>query len=276
MKNQLLKNLTLLATALVMVFTGCQKEDDELQATEIETMETEALAQMEFSAADNFVEEAGNSESLLNGRMAAPTESLPTCATRTYNAETRTLTIDFGSTNCVCRDGRSRRGKIVAQFEGQRHTAGASVTITLHNYYVNDHRYTGTKVKTWVNAHKMNVVVRGASIETPRGTAQWQAERVIERVAGTDTRMLADDVYLITGRSEGINRNGVTFKTVIEQPLKLVMAESCVRNFVAGIVRTTTGNGHTIVLNYDPIGGEPCDKIAEISRNGNSRRIELR
>ena len=43
---------------------------------------------------------------------------ISTCAQRTYVSDTRTLTIDFGSTNCLCPDGRYRRGKIVVVFTG--------------------------------------------------------------------------------------------------------------------------------------------------------------
>lgn len=275
MKKQLFKILPLVATACLMVFAGCQKEDDP-QQVETETVETEAMTESEFTIADNFVEEAGNDEEFLNGRVAANSGGLPACATRTFNRETHTITIDFGNTNCLCRDGRYRRGKIVASFDGARHTSGSSVTITLLDYYVNDNHITGTKTKTWVNANKVNVVVQDASIETPRGTAHWTANRVVERVAGADTRILTDDIYLISGSSEGVNRQGVEFNTVIEQPLKLVLAETCVRNFVAGVVRTVTERGNTFVLNYDPIGGEPCDKIAEITVNGRSKQIELR
>ncbi|NDK56465.1 hypothetical protein [Pontibacter fetidus] len=275
MKKQLFKILPLAATACLLVFAGCQKEDDP-QQLETDTVETEAITESEFTMADNFVEEAGNDDEFMNGRVAAATGSLPACATRTFNRETRTLTIDFGNTNCLCRDGRNRRGKIVASFNGPRYTAGSSVTITLLDYYVNDNHLTGTKTKTWVNANKVNVVVQDASIETARGTAYWEANRIIERIAGADTRILTDDIYLISGSSEGVNRQGVAFNTTIAQPLKLVLAETCVRNFVAGVVKTVTERGNTFVLNYDPIGGEPCDKIAEVTVNGRSKQIELR
>jgi hypothetical protein len=275
MKKLTLKSLPLFAVTALLLFAGCQK-DETTPEVETETVEVETLAQVEFDATDYMVEESANDDGLLNGRTAAATTSLPSCATRTFNSETRTLTIDFGTSNCLCNDGKTRRGKIVAVFAGQRHTAGSSITITLQDYYVNDNHFTGTKTKTYVNANKMNVVVRDARIETPKGNFEWSATRVVERVAGTDTRLLTDDIYLITGRSAGVNRRNVKFNTVIEQPLKLVLDPTCVRNFVAGVVKTTTENGHTMVLDYDPIGGEPCDKIAELTINNRSKRIELR
>ncbi|MEJ8757694.1 hypothetical protein WG947_11835 [Pontibacter sp. H259] len=276
MKKRMLACLPLFAVTALLVFAGCQKDDNTNPVAETETVEVETLAQVEFDAADYFVEETANDDALLAGRQTAAPSSLPSCATRTFNTQTHTLTIDFGTTNCLCNDGRTRRGKIIAVFSGARHTAGSSVTITLDNYYVNDNHFTGTKTKTYVSANKMNVTVQNASIQTPQGNFEWSAARMIERVAGADSRQLTDDVYLVTGRSAGTNRRGVKFNTVIEQPLKLVLAPTCVRNFVAGIVKTTTENGHTLALNYDPIGGEPCDKIAELTINGRSKRIELR
>jgi hypothetical protein len=277
MKRFLSKNYQLLAVAGLLTLASCQKEEDaELQTTHTETVEAETLADMEFTAVDMYVEDAGNSETQLNGDTDVTNDGMPSCAIRTFNPETRTLTIDFGNTNCLCRDGHYRRGKIVAVFDGQHHTPGSKVTITLKDYFINDQSVKGTRVKTFLSPHKVNVTVRNASIETQRGTISWNATRTTERIAGTETRALADDVYLTVGRSEGVNRNGVAFQTVIEQPLKLVFDPTCVRNFVSGIVRTTTERGNTFVLNYDPIGGEPCDKIAALTVNGHSKQIVLR
>ncbi|MDX5418739.1 MAG: hypothetical protein LPK09_05950 [Hymenobacteraceae bacterium] len=284
MKNHIIKSLHWLAIPCLLLFSACQK-DDENNSPDLdnETVEAEMIAEMEFSAADGFAEESVNSnfqlnnqDYQLNSQSTGSAEGLPDCAARSFNVDTRTLVIDFGTENCVGRDGRSRRGKIIAVFAGPRFKAGSTLTITLQDYYVNDNKVTGTKTKTYVNNDKMLVVVQNASITTPKGTFSWTANRTIERTAGGGTWQLSDDVYLITGSSEGVNRNGIAFNTVIEQPLKRIMTLQCMRHFVSGTIKTTTERGHTIGLNYDPIGGEPCDKIAQLTVNGHSRLIELR
>ncbi|MBD1398892.1 hypothetical protein H9Q13_17110 [Pontibacter sp. JH31] len=282
MKNTYLKSLNWLAIPCLLLFSACQKDNENDPELDTETIEVDMLAQMEFSTADGFAEESVNGDYQLNsqdyqsnGQLSSSAEGFPACATRSFNANTRTLVIDFGTENCVGRDGRSRRGKIIAVFTGQRFKAGSTITITLQDYHVNDNKITGTKTKTYLNSDKMHVAVQKASITTPKGTFNWSADRTIERIAGGGTWQMSDDVYLITGRSEGTNRRGVAFNTIIEKPLKRVMTLPCIRHFVSGKVKTTTERGYTIELDFDPIGGEPCDKIAQLTVNGRSKLIDL-
>ncbi|WP_439881026.1 hypothetical protein ACSX1A_17995 [Pontibacter sp. MBLB2868] len=275
MKIHLSKQLPfVLLLGSALAFTACQKEEVQ-ESVDVESAEANAIADLEMSNVDGFVEDMVNTEPQLNGRVAAP-ESLPSCATRSYNTDTHTMTIDFGTTNCLCNDGKTRRGKIVSVFEAKPSVAGARVTTTLVDYYVNDMRHTGTRIVTYTSRHNKTVVVRDASVVTPGGTISWAAERTIERVAGRDTPQLSDDVFLFSGRATGVNRRGVAYTTVTEQPLKRVMAAGCARHFVSGIIVIKNENGNTLKLNYDPTGGEPCDDIAEVTINGKrTKTIQL-
>jgi hypothetical protein len=277
MKN-ILNHFSLIALlGGALVFTACQKNTDETNPIDAESAEANAITDSEMSAIDEFVEDIINSEPQLNGRVAAP-ESLPSCATRTYDREKHTMTIDFGSENCECRDGKFRRGKIVSVFEGRPRQEGSKVTTTLVNYFVNDMQHTGVRTVVYVNHNKKNVVIRDASVITPEGTISWKAERVIERIAGGDTPRLVDDIYLISNRATGVNRKGVAYATTTapDKPLKKVFAIGCARHFVSGILFIKNENGHTVKLNYDPTGEEPCDDIAEVTVNGHSKLIKLK
>ena len=276
MKKHLFNFLTLMLLGSTLAITACQRMDDAQAALEVESAEDNAVAENELTSIDSFVEDAAAAEPLLAGSMAAA-ESLPSCASASYNKDTRTLTIDFGTTNCLCRDGLTRRGKIVAVFNGPFGAVGSTVTITPQNYFVNDNRIQGTKVKTNLGNRKVSVVVTGASITTPEGaTATWQANRVIEKIAGYDTPRISDDVWVITGEASGVNRRGIAYTAKIEQPLKKVLSFGCARNFVSGILTITNERGGTLSVNYDPVGGEPCDKIAEVTINGRKKIIQLR
>jgi hypothetical protein len=277
MKKHFLNKLFLmLLLGGTFAFTACQKNDADMQeSVSVESAESNAIADTEMSNVDAFVEDMINAEPQLNGRVAAP-ESLPACATRTYNHETRTMVIDFGKTNCMCRDGKNRRGKIVSVFEGRPHSDKARVTTKLVDYFVNDMQHTGVRVVTFVNQNVKHVVVNDASVITPEGTISWKAERVIERIAGGDTPRLADDVYIIKGKATGVNRKGVAYVAVTEKPLKKVLAPGCARHFVSGILVIKNKDGNTFKLNYDPTGDEPCDNIAEVTINGHSKTITLR
>ena len=57
----------------------------------------------------------------------------------------KTVTVDYGSSNCDCNDGKTRRGKIITTFTGFYHAQGTIITHTPVDYYVNDIKIEGTK-----------------------------------------------------------------------------------------------------------------------------------
>lgn len=264
----------LLGTALSLA--ACQKDEETTLTTEeAESAEVNALLEEEYAAVSVYVEDAAAAEPRLDARVASP-ENLPDCASFSYSSDTRTLIIDFGDTNCTCRDGRQRRGKIITVFDGERRTAGASASTTLENYFVDGVQFTGTMVRTYQGNYTTRVVVTGASAITETGTATWNSERTVQQISGTDTYRFSDDVWTITGSYTGVNRRGVAYTAATEQPLKRVLAIGCARNFVSGIINIENENGNTLRLNYDPTGKEPCDNLVEVSLNGHTRLVSLR
>lgn len=176
------------------------------------------------------------------------------CATRTYDAAT--LTLDFGLTNCLCRDGRYRRGKIVALFSGPYRQAGAITTVNLLNYFVNDNQHLGTRVFTGLGSGSFDLSVQNASIifANNGGTASWTSLRHYTRTAGFGTRTILDDAYSITGSLTGTNRRSTTFEATIQQPLIKKFAVGCARHFVAGTGELTNSKEKAMLLDYDPTG----------------------
>src|SRR5436190_6315722 len=55
------------------------------------------------------------------------------------------LIIDFGTANCLCYDGKHRRGKILVSYTGLYRDSASSHTITFDNYYVNNYKVDGTQ-----------------------------------------------------------------------------------------------------------------------------------
>jgi hypothetical protein len=280
MKKLTLKWMALLAVCSAFTLTGCNRNNNDAAPDNFTSAEDNAVAESEMASVYELVDIEARFEPTIGGRQGG-SGNLPACATRTYNQTTKTLTLDFGTTNCLCKDGMYRRGQITAVFNGKYRTPGATITITLNNYFVNDNQHTGTKLITNLGNgsgnFKYSVQVQNASVTTPNGTISWSADRVVERVAGDSSINLLDDVYLVTGSANGTNRKGVNFTVVIDQPLKKVFQAGCARNFVAGkLTITNTGNSKSMHLNYDPIGGEPCDKIAEVTVNGKTKQITLR
>ncbi len=200
------------------------------------------------------------------------------CYTRTYDAATRTLTLNFGTTNCLCPDGRYRRGIIQAVFSGPYRQAGAVVTITHTNYFVNDNQHLGTRTINNLGSGSFDMSMQNASIiyANNGGTTSWSSTRRYTRTAGFGTATILDDAYSITGSLTGTNRRGVTYTAAIQQPLVKKFAIGCARHFISGTIQLSNTNGRTLLLNYDPTGTAACDNVASVTINGNTYTITLR
>ncbi|KUG06113.1 hypothetical protein [Solirubrum puertoriconensis] len=269
----------LVSTGLMAGFSSCSK--DNLGVATTTSAEDQADAEGSDAATLEYID--ANAPADVNQAGAGTWASADdqrsvcgTCVTRTYNAATRTLTLTFDAAGCVGRDGRVRRGQIVAVFSGQHRQPGSSVVVTLVNYSVNGNPHQGTRTLTYTGNSVYTLKVQDASITTPTGTASWSSERTYTQTAGQSTRTLLDDEFSVTGSVSGTNRKGVSFTATIQQPLKKVFQRGCARFFTAGTVEIKTSKEQTLLLNYDPAGTAACDNIASVTINGRTRTIQLR
>ena len=122
--------------ALFAVFaiftTSCKKENIQLEDTTIS--QDDAYAEKTFEDVSDMANEAydigtGNHLKLFPGNRMFLSE----CATVTLDTTVfpRELTIDFGKENCLCRDGKYRRGKIIISFNGRYRHPGTVITTAL-------------------------------------------------------------------------------------------------------------------------------------------------
>jgi len=201
------------------------------------------------------------------------------CATRTYNASLRLLTLDFGPTNCLCPDGRYRRGQLLVQFTTDNgNTRRAGAVVTRNNYFVNDNQHTATRVFTDLGSGSFSVSVPSASIiyaaANGGGTHSWTASWTFTRTAGYGTATILDDTYSVTGAAQGTNRKGVSYTTTVQTPL--IKRGDCLKYYVHGTSSITNSNGNTLLLDYDPTNTQACDNTASVTVNGVTRTITLR
>jgi hypothetical protein len=277
---------TYAALAGGMLFTASCKKNNEVATTAADDLvsaqdsgqgdeENAAVADMVDAAAP---QDAAVSSSATVADPADLTRLMSGCFTRTYDAATRTLTLNFGPTNCLCPDGRYRRGVIKAVFSGPYRQAGAVVTITHTNYFVNDNQHLGTRVITNLGSGSFDLDVQNASIiyANNGGTTAWASKRRYTRTAGFGTATILDDAYSITGSLTGTNRRSVSYTANIQQPLIKKFTLGCARHFISGTIQISNSNGRTLLLNYDPTGTAACDNIASVTINGNTHTITLR
>jgi hypothetical protein len=271
--------LTCLASGLFLT-TGCQREN--VQPNEdVTTAEDRSEDNLETAFSADIVTSAQPEDAAAdNSPAVADAPELRriygTCATRTYNAHTRTLTIDFGPVNCLCPDGRYRRGKIVVAFTTDTPTRRAGAVVTRENYFVNDNQHTATRIFTSLGLGSFTVEVPSASIIRANNgaTHSWTASWTFTRTAGFGTASTSDDVYSVIGSASGTNRRGITYTTTVQSPL--IKRGDCYKYYVAGIVSITNARDKVMLLNYDPSGSQACDNTAGVTVNGRTKLITLR
>lgn len=126
----------------------------------------------------------------------------------------KSVTVDYGSSNCTCNDGKTRRGKIVTTFTGQYIATGTIITHTPVDYYVNDIKFEGMKTvqNMGINSNSQpyfNVQIDGVATLTSGEVVDYTSSRVRTWTTGFSTLLNRfDDEYDITGTSEATISTG--------------------------------------------------------------------
>lgn len=262
-----------------MLFTSCRRDKDE-KDTDTSSASDNALAEGTYNDVNNIADEAasGNLSSYLTPSPSDNKSILSACATITHDTTVtpRILTIDFGTSNCLCNDGRYRRGIINVSYSGHYRDSASTHTISFTNYYVNDNQVLGTKTVT-NNGHNSaghlsySISVNGQIIKASGGgTITWTSTRTREWIIGESTLIWNDDVYLITGSANGSNAAGVSYSMNITSPLR---KEIGCRHLVSGQLSLTPSGKPT---RYVDFGSGACDDQATVTINGNVYNITLR
>jgi hypothetical protein len=275
--------LTTMITLAVsaMVLTGCKKDDDQ-DDNDTSATSDNAFAEATYQDVASIADEASRSNSLSNFRNSTPEGLLSSCATITRdtlnNSNVDTITVDFGTANCTCADGRNRRGKIIINYTGHYRDSLTTINITFDNYFVNDNQVMGTHtiINQGHNAagHLIyNITVNGQIIlANSAGTITWTTNKVREWTAGESTAAWSDDMYSITGSASGTGANGQSFTATVTSPLIRNMALGCRRHFVQGTAEITPSNKPTRTIDF---GNGTCDDIATVTINGNTYTVHL-
>ena len=211
----------------------------------------------------------------VNGNMAyrttATTGSGCATVTHTFNGTDSVLTINFGTTDCLCNDGSYRRGEIIVTYAGNYADSGSVHNITFNNFFHNDNQVLGTKTVTNMGHNSMgqvyfDVAVNCSIVKTNGETHTMNWTRVRTWITeGTP------NIYQITGSGTLVRPNGRTVGVTITSPL--IVSSNC-RWIEAGTVAHTLPNGLTRSVNY---GNTPaCDDLATITLpNGTTENITL-
>ncbi len=277
---------TIAVFGAVLMFTACKK-DKTTGITTTTTTDTSvnedtqyaddlARTEQTFDEAQNFADQAADNGTV---EMKGGPALLSNCARviiDTGNSPHK-ITIDFGSSNCLCRDGRYRRGKIIITFEHRYRDSGYEHAIRFDDYYVNDNNVIGTRTvknmghnaagHTYFDVHIDGMIVLNATGDTIKHTSA----RVRTWVAGERTPNLADDEYELTGSGTLTRASGKTYSINITSPLHIALNCNWIEKGTVAI--TPNGASSPRILDY---GSGICDDQATITVNGRTRTITLR
>ncbi len=279
MKNKKIFNYLMVAATVGILFSSCKKKQDDVTDTDTNAAGDHALAEGTYNDVQNIADEAasGSVTSYMGSYNSNEKGMLSTCAV--VNNDTTVnphlLTINFGATNCLCVDGRYRRGQINVSYVGHYRDSASTHTITFTNYFVNDNEVQGSKTVV-NNGHNsawhltFSITVNGTIIKANNGgTVTWTSSRTREWIQGESTPTLNDDVYLVTGSASGTNAHGNAFTASITSALRREL--SC-HQFVSGIVELTPSGKPTRTIDF---GNGACDNQATVTINGNVYTITL-
>ncbi len=277
-KSQL-RFTALIAATVLASFSSCKKDTE--NDTDTNASKNESVAERYFNEVNDLSDQAVKTGDLSSFKLAADEGVLlSNCATVTFDTSSSvsasnpdTIIIDFG-TSCVGNDNKTRSGKIIISATGRYRDQGTVVTITPQNYFVNSNQIIGSRVVTNLGPNTLgqptfSIQVTGSIIlANAGGTITWNANRTRTWTEGYSTPLLfSDDVFSVTGSSNGTKVNGQTWTSSITTAL--VHKRSC-HQTVSGILVITPSNRPQRTVDF---GNGDCDNTATVTINGNTYTI---
>ena len=287
MKTTKTISTSLFCIAILGISLNACKKDKTDKETDTSVAYDHALVDGSFNDAQNIADQASEGSLVFYSPISSNDPHLSnvteksSCATITSDTVSvpHTITIDFGTTNCLCNDGKYRRGVIHVSYTDHYRDPGSIHIITFTDYFVNDNQLLGTKTVTNNGLNgagnlTFTITVDGQLIKANNGgTVTWTSNRVREWTEGEATPEWSDDVYLITGSSSGTKTTsvGVTTNFTATITTALKRALNC-HWFESGVVNVTPENHPTRIIDF---GGGTCDDQATVTINGTAHTITM-
>jgi len=265
----------------VVLFQNCKKDTEDTPQQE-QVTDDEAKAVIDTDQAGDDIMDmvdvyAFDTTSSTASRSTAH-HQLPACVTQTVvrTGGSVNITWEFDAAGCTMPNGNTYRGTVTINrtFDPATHSVSGSVAFS--NFSVNGVAIAGgfdfVRVRSNAAGHPQSTNNYDFTITFVNGdVAQRSGTRVREWIQGfTTPRMRNDDIFLVTGNSHIVRRNGVVLDAVITTELR---REVPCRHFVSGVIEITK-NGQTAILDY---GNGTCDNEATLTMpNGTVRTITLR
>ncbi|MDF2438288.1 MAG: lipoprotein precursor [Bacteroidota bacterium] len=259
----------LLASAVILglfavVLNACKKETPD---TETDSAVDNSICEQEFTKSMSTVNGYAMRENGVRGVMGAmamgPTITVDPADT--LNGFPVTMTIDYGTTGLTdSLDQKVRKGVITCVFSNYWHIVGSSVKVSFSNYSVNGVSYACDSMKiVHSSASGFTQQIFKGVCTSADWTLKWEGTRTVTQTAGTGDMDPNNDVFSVTGSSNGVNRKGKAYTTNITVPVVKRAACSWIES---GRLDITPEGMAVRTLDY---GDGACDNKATLTINGN-------
>ncbi|WP_317898542.1 hypothetical protein [Aurantibacillus circumpalustris] len=296
------KNISGISSFLAIMFvvtalflSSCRKKEKEV----VEVEDTEQSTANDNNVAESYVSdiESIGSQVSENGSLetyrtsgSAGIEAMEAAGCAVITVVGQIITVDFGTTPCVGKDGRSRTGKLIYDFSGSTSGAiryrnpGFNMSVSSQNYVVNDYTVNITN-KTISNITPNSTsnlkwsIAANISIVKPNnaGTVTWTCNRTKELTNTNDTNCYRGQAFPIdwkkaivklNGNASGVNAKAENYTSVATD---LVRDFNCAPEpvlrphrhpFISGTVVYTPGSRPVRTIDY---GNGACDMTATVT-----------
>ncbi len=252
---------------------GCKKKDNPDVSTAAVT--DAANAANFFMDAKNIMDEAGFRNGAYTGILSDAAIQLQFDTLN--HADADTISINFGTANLTCLDGRLRKGKITATFNGAYTDTAHTHTIKFYNYYVDNQMISGILKDAYRGYNTMghryfSDTVNGNLMYSNHTTVTWYSANKVSYTAGDSTGALDDDMMMMEGRALGTTSEGDAMSVNISGPLVKHFLMSCRKYFVQGNLQVAVTDKSGRVAD---LGNGTCDNIITVVIEGNSYLAKL-
>jgi hypothetical protein len=252
---------------------------DDLLDTDVQSSIDNSFAEAEFNSLQQLFEVEAEASDDVRKNNAGTFCPCSTVDVEAGGDGTYKMTVDFGS-GCLCRDGRTRSGKLIGIFSDKWSASNVSLQITPEDYEVTNLLGTTWEVdfvkeitKTGPNnagQPSWTVKVQDASMVSDQGSITWNSERTTSLVEGAGDLDFQNNVYETSGTASGINLNGLAYDAEISVPLRI---EADCAHITQGVWSLTPEDKATRTIDY---GDGTCDNKATFSLGNFTKEITLR
>lgn len=279
MKKKLIYLLTIIILAS---FIGCKEDEEAAQANlsitenhlKIENYVLDAYKQIQQIVKDS-------SWLLITGNKDIK-EIHTHCAEITvFSGDTisydDSLVIDYGDSYCQGANDYSRKGKIIAGFNGKYNDSLTHITLFFEKYSVQQMSFSGSMTV------KCNGISNGTlsdSINTPNlaitmnsSTHLWNAAYMVKIISGNDSGYpdIGDDLYEITGSVSGNDGSQGNQNYSVEIVIPLNYQLGC-RNIKKGLSELSYPDHSIRTIDY---GSGSCDNSTKVTVDGKDYSVSI-